>query len=227
MCFPATSTEAPATRAITKFSRVHHVFGLHYLDQRHAYRRLDEHGDVEDVIRIIEVPGKGEQFGLNVITFNRDLLDEYLALTDSVIVRTFDFTRYRPGDFHGWGAAHEAQFQSIGDMYHRSHVEPGYASYSRGLQLVRSLATKEQIIRRYDHTQSKKDRRYASFIAHDWKNNVIREISCAPDATANYFTESGLPFELSPAFFKPEVLLKYKADSDKHRLVGRSISCRG
>ena len=36
-----------------------------------------------------------------------------------------------------------------------------------------------------------------------------------------------LPFELSPAFFKPEVLLKYKADSDKYRLAGRSISCRG
>jgi hypothetical protein len=32
---------------------------------------------------------------------------------------------------------------------------------------------------------------------------------------------------LSPAFFKPEVLLKYKADSDKYSLAGRSISCRG
>lgn len=204
-----------------------HIFGLHYLDERHAYCRLDEHGDVEDVIRIIEVPGKGEEFGLNLITFNRDLLDEYLALTDSLIVQTFDFTRYRPGDFHGWGAAHEAKFQSAGDLHYRSHVEPGYASYSRGLQLVRPLATKEQILRRYDHMEVRKERQYTSFIAQDWKNNVIREVSCAPDATSNYFTESDLPFEVSPAFFKPEVLLKYKADSDKYRLVGRSISCRG
>jgi hypothetical protein len=58
------------------------------------------------------------------------------------------------------------------------------------------------------------------------KNGVIREISCAPGATANYFTESDLPFELSPAFFSPEVLRKYKADSDKYSLAGRSISCR-
>jgi len=204
-----------------------HLFGLHYIDERHAYCRLDELGDVEDIIRIVEIPGKGEEFGLNVITFNRDLLDEYLVLTDSVIVRTFDFTRYRPGSFNGWRAAHDVQFQNDVDMHYRSHVEPGYASYLRGFQLVRSLATKGQIISRYDYTGAKKDRQYASFIAHDWKNNVIREISCAPVATSNYFTKSNLPFELSPAFFRPEVLMKYKADSEKYRLAGRSISCRG
>lgn len=32
---------------------------------------------------------------------------------------------------------------------------------------------------------------------------------------------------MSPAFFKPEVLVKYKTDSEKYRLLGRSISCRG
>jgi len=36
-----------------------HLFGLHYMDERHAYCRLDERGDVEDVIRIVELPGKG------------------------------------------------------------------------------------------------------------------------------------------------------------------------
>jgi hypothetical protein len=203
-----------------------HLFGLHYMEERHAYCRLDERGDVEDMIRIVERPGKGEESGTNMITFSRDLLDEYLVLTDSVIVRTFDFTRFRPGNFSGWGAAHEARFRSDGDMHYRSHVEPGYASYLRGIQLVRSLATKEQIMSRHDHT-AKKERQYASFIAQDWKNNVIREISCAPGQTANYFTKSKLPFELSPTFFNPEVLLKYKADSEKYRLAGRSISCRG
>ena len=71
------------------------------------------------------------------------------------------------------------------------------------------------------------NRQYAAFTAVDWKNNVICEISCAPGATSNYFTRSDLPFEMSPVFFRPEVLLKYKADSDKYRLAGRSISCRG
>ena len=61
----------------------------------------------------------------------------------------------------------------------------------------------------------------------DWKNGVVREISTEPGNTANYFTKSGLPFEVSPAFFRPDVLLRYKSDSDKYTLQDRSISCRG
>ncbi len=45
-------------------------------------------------------------------------------------------------------------------------------------------------------------------------------------AVANYFTASDLPFEMSPAFFRPDVLLKYKGDSEKYRLEDRSITCR-
>jgi len=203
-----------------------HLFDLHYMEERHAYCRLDARGDVEDVIRIVEIAGKGEEFGANVITVNRDLLNEYLTLTDSVIVRTFDFTRYRPGTFNGWVPSSDARFQSDGDLYYRSHVELGYASYLRGFQLVRSNGTRDAIISRFDYSVAK-DKQYASFIAQDWKNKVTKEISCAPGHTDNYFTKSDLPFELSPTFFRPEVLLKYKADSDKYRLDGRSISCRG
>lgn len=203
-----------------------HLFDLHYMEERNAYCRLDGRGDVEDVIRIVEIPGKGEEFDTDVLTFDRAVLDEYLVLTDSVIVRTFDFVRYRPGAFSGWRAAHDSAFQSDGDIHYRSHIEPQYASYLRGFQLIRPLTTRDAIIRRFDFT-TPKDKQYASFIAFDWKNEVIKEISCAPGHTANYFTKSDLPFEVSPAFFNPEVLLKYKADSDKYRLAGRSISCRG
>ena len=49
--------------------------------------------------------------------------------------------------------------------------------------------------------EDQKDRKYESFIAMDWKNGVTREISTEPGQTANYFTQSDLPFELSPAFF--------------------------
>jgi len=55
---------------------------------------------------------------------------------------------------------------------------------------------------------------------------VITEISCNPTCLANYFTKSDLPFEISPAFFRPEVLLRYKSDPDKYELTIRSISCR-
>jgi hypothetical protein len=95
----------------------------------------------------------------------------------------------------------------------------------RGIQLIRPLET----ISQYHDRLTRRDdsREYASFVAQDWKNRVIREISCAPGATANYFTKSDSPYETTPAFFRPEVLTKYKSDPSKYTLEERSISCRG
>lgn len=202
------------------------VFDLHFLEERNAYCRFDKHGDIEDVICIVALPSIGGAYGGTVIMFNRNVLDEYLALTDSVLVRTFDFTHYRPSQFGGWSAPHLAEYKTDNDLSYRSHLEPGHASYLRGFQIVRPVTTKESLIKRYDHAAPDEERQYASFIAHDWKNKVVAEISCAPGSTANYFTKSDLPFELSPAFFRPEVLSKYKADSEKYRLEDRSITCR-
>jgi hypothetical protein len=71
-------------------------------------------------------------------------------------------------------------------------------------------------------------REYAEFIAHDSRDRCVRKISTDPAATANYFNAKGndLPFELSPAFFRPEVLSKYKTDREKYTVAERSVSCR-
>lgn len=66
------------------------------------------------------------------------------------------------------------------------------------------------------------------FIIHDWRYQRICKTSTARHATTNYFAATkGLPFELSPAFFDPTVLSKYKADSDKYTVGDRNIECRG
>lgn len=57
--------------------------------------------------------------------------------------------------------------------------------------------------------ESPEPKQYVSFIAHDWKNSQVRECSCDPDQLGNYFVKSDWPFSTSPAFFRPEVLLKY------------------
>jgi hypothetical protein len=47
------------------------------------------------------------------------------------------------------------------------------------------------------------------------------------DGSCELFREgSPLPFQVTPAFFKPEVLQKYKADSEKYTLEHRSIHSR-
>lgn len=207
---------------LQKFS---HAFELHFLAERNCYCRLDRSGDIEDVIRVIEIPGRGARPGISAVTFNRAVLDEYLAITDSALVIAFDFTRVPPKGFRGWDQVGQEQKVVEDDIFYRSHIEPGHASYMRGVQIVHSAISADAVIRDLD-SQGEKPREYASFVAWDFKNKVIREISTAPGAIANYFTDSNLPFETSPAFFRPEVLLKYKSDSDKYRLQDRSISCR-
>lgn len=69
---------------------------------------------------------------------------------------------------------------------------------------------------------------YVEFIAQDWRNGQVTRISTNPTATTNYFVakENDLPFELSPAFFRPEVLSKYKTDREKYTVGERDIHCR-
>lgn len=204
-----------------------HLFDLHYVAERNAYCRLDAKGDIEEVVRIVRVPrDKDDWSSYTVISVKRKVLDEYLLLSDSAIVRMFDFTRYRPREFGGWSTTPKATNTSEDNLFFRSGLEPGHAAYMRGVQIVRPIATRDDLIKRHSFPREEK-REYASFIAVDWKNRVVREISTAPGATANYFTKSDLPFEVSPAFFRPEVLLRYKADAEKYRLTDRSVSCRG
>jgi hypothetical protein len=202
-----------------------HVFEIHFLPERNAYCRLDKRGDVEDVVRIIEIPDKGGRWGTHIVTFNRSVLDEYLTITDSVLVTTFDFTRCHPRDFGGWREVAKQETFADDNLFYRSHIEPSHASYMRGAHISQSAISKDAIIKRLDYS-AEEPREYASFIAWDFKNKELRQISTAPSAIANYFTKSDLPFETSPVFFRPEVLLKYKSDSDKYRLEDRSISCR-
>jgi hypothetical protein len=202
-----------------------HVFDLHFLAERNAYCRLDRRGDVKDVVRIIDIPGRGGKWGTSIVTFSCAVLDEYLAITNAVLVTAFDFTRFRPGDFGGWHDVGKKETFAGDNLFYRSHIEPGHASYMRGVHIVHTGTSKEAVIKRLD-CSVEEQREYASFIAWDFKNKILRQISTAPSAIANYFTKSELPFETSPAFFRPEVLLKYKSDSDKYRLEDRSISCR-
>lgn len=203
-----------------------HLMDLHFVPERRAYCRLDKLGDLEDVIRVTGTSSRPEQFEGTVVTIQRSTLDEYLALNGSATVRVFDFTRFRHGTFGGWSHPPNLKKVTEGDLYFHKVVEPRHASYIRGFQVVKSKTLKTDIARRYIGRQGD-SKEYVSVIAYDWKNGIVKEISLAPGETANYFTTSELPYEMSPAFFRPEVLSKYKADSDKYRLGDRSISCRG
>jgi len=111
----------------------------------------------------------------------------------------FDFTRFDPSNFSGWGDNRKERKVTNEHFGYRITVQDEVGSYMRGVQIVRTSETMAALHRRLTHQDE--ERQYASFIAYDWKNGRISEISCGPGHTSNYFTKSDLPFEITPAFF--------------------------
>lgn len=209
--------------------KISHVLGIHFIPERNSWCRLDNYGDIEEIIKIIEIKKLPDNRSCKIIVAKKSVLGEYSGIENLSLFRMFDFTRYKTGKFNGWGKNRkEIDISDQNSIFGKLVLDDGIGSYSRGFQLVDISLPKKNIIDKvWGDAPSDENKEYATFIAQDWKNEIVAEISCNPDCLANYFTESDLPFEITPAFFKPEVLLKYKSDKDKYLLEDRTISCRG
>jgi hypothetical protein len=202
-----------------------HVSGIHYVHERNAYCRIDARGDIEDVVTFSNYTDDEHVSG-TIISIDRALLDQYAALTDQTLLCMFDFMQFNVNNFNGWHNDSEEHVTNTPPLIYRHRIQSNDASFTRGVHIISTRRSKADAYRLFNSLEEEEPKQYASFIALDAKNKRIGEISCAPEALCNYFTKSDLPFEVTPAFFRPEVLLKYKADSDKYKLEQRSISCR-
>jgi hypothetical protein len=157
---------------------------------------------------------------------NARFFAEYMRLSDMGMVIFFDFTRVRYGSFSGWSG--ETHFdRKSRDLFYHGGVQAG-ASYVNGRMIVRPAVTYEQIVKSRIEARDPTSRQYASFKAIDLRTKERIEVSSDPKGLSNYFQkDSTLPLEMSPVFFKAEVLHKYKADPEKYDLHDRSINCRG
>ena len=138
----------------------------------------------------------------------------------------FDFTLLRRyEDFVGWPDTPDNVVQQS-PIFYRQKIA-GSAAYTRGVQIIQpshpSTTTNLALA-----SQTLNVERYVDFVAYDWRNKRVTTISTDPSATTNYSqaSENSLPFEVSPAFFDPEVLAKYKNDTDKYAVEDRRIHCR-
>jgi hypothetical protein len=205
--------------------RLIHIFGLHYLEERDAWCRLNKHGDLEDVFRVVKIKEPNSDHEGRLVIGDRAVLAQYANLTNAHLVRMFDLTCIPPGRSPHWGDTDEKTLTHGLEISYRFGVVGGGSTYTRGAQIIPYQLSSEEMRRTiWGENETKK---YATFIAFDRKNQCIAEISCAPGATDNYFIKSDKPWEVSPAFFRPEVLLKCKADYEKYDLQHRSIGCRG
>lgn len=201
--------------------KIAQLLGIHFMPERDAWCNLNELGDIEEVVKIITVGEPHKHDHGVIISIWQEALGKYAALTDFVLVRMFDFTRYKSGNFNGWHKGAEKSLDE-NNIFGRLVIESGYASYARGVQIADIRIDKQKFVDEM-WRRSDDEKKYATFIISDWKNKVIREASCNPAELGNYFVESDLPLEMSPAFFRPEVLLKYKNDREKYHLKRSSL----
>ena len=183
------------------------------MDERSAYCRLNSRGDFEDVITEMNDEHFDNWQNVRAITISRHDLAKYMVLTDTALVTNFDFTRFVPEFFSSWNGVDEQVYQSR-DLYYRSRVIPNHASYANGHLVLNTNLTVKDLVEEWNaewDTSALSSTLPSRLLTE--KIDRLVETSCGPDHIVSYFTDSDLPWEMSPAFFRPEVLQKYKADS--------------
>ena len=196
------------------------------MDERRAYCRLDSRGDIEEVITEIDDEHSDPWQRVRAVTIRARDLATYMAVSNTALVVKFDFTRFVSGNFSSWNGQN-VRIHKAKDLHYRSCVIPNNASYANGHMLLYTELTERDLIEEWKAEEDTSTKQSASFKIFDRKNDRLVETSCGPGQIVNYFTESDLPWEISPAFFRPDVLHKYKMDPEKYTVDDRSISCRG
>lgn len=206
-------------------NKILHISGLHWVSEKSAYCTLDEMGDLaEGIIVKYDKPPK-------FVLVRRHILDKYLNIADCSLVRFFEVRRSED-----WIQLHEVDrdenvmSNKDGNIRFRllkilDEGEKVGGIFYRGGEVSPSQTSIEETLGEFDNW--KKDKRFETFLILDFKNRKLVETNIGPGNLTNYFTQSDLPFETSPVFFKAEVLKKYKDNTDKYDLGPRQIYCRG
>lgn len=203
-----------------------HIHDLHWLHELSAYCTVDSNGDIREVIKVIIGSEK------TLVTVSEDVLFKHLLIGKYVLVRFFDVDRWvneMPMPAHGDYDA--TVFWQEKNIYARLTPVPR-ANTEKGIQPQRAFLRGFQVIHPPTNPKARKiileggEKQFCTYIAIDWKHERIAEVSCDPKLLGNYFVESPYPFEISPAFFRREVLKKYQDDPEKYSIEERNISCR-
>ena len=189
-----------------------HSLDLYYVPERTAYCRLDSKGDIEDIIKVTQLNRGSTWEYLDIVTMRRNDLDSFMALSDTCLALRFDFTRVRWGSFGGWGKIDHYNREANDTFYHGG--TNGQGSFCNGAFIVRPRVSVDDLVLAWRDEESNTNRNYAKFKIYDRKNDANVETSCGPEFISNYFQKSELPWEISPAFFRPEVLHRFKADPE-------------
>lgn len=216
----------PGKEGYIEFNQViTHPLGLHWSGRKGALCTIDRYGEEKEKVKVIETAD------LELILIRRRTLDKLLHLGKWVLFRYVEFTQWKV-DFPDFGSSVTKEMDLVGHeggvSIRQSGSRPIEYVEIRGAEIQRAKTPKEELLSWSFRDEEEEEKRYADFIVQDWKNKrLLRNYSINPENFSNYFTKSDKPFEISPIFFRAEVLDKYKNDPDRFRLGERNISCRG
>lgn len=204
---------------------VTHSLNLSWSPRRNAFCVVNDLGEEVDKIKIVDSDE------VKLVLIRRTALDKLLYLGNWVLVRYVSFSRWRALD-HDFEQAQtsgielanlDAKFQI------RETGKPISWIEFRGAVITKAVTAKEKLLNwSFADDESADEKEFATFIVQDIKNSkLLKDYSIDPSNFSNYFTKSELPLEVSPVFFKPEVLDKYIGDRDRYDVENRNISCRG
>ena len=203
-----------------------HIHDLHFMEERQAYCTLNSDGDIEEIIKIFY-----PQEGGYLATIKQETLDFHLFLNKSVLIRFFDKSIFdKEADFNPQDRNKSDISDKLNEIYAnrtiiRNTKNLHSSSYIRGFQIIRNTKPTKYLMSKLTR-ENLEPKKYEVFITQDFKHKKIDQVSCDPSKLDSYFVDTDRPFQTSPVFFKPDVLLKYKQDPEKYTLDQRYISCR-
>ena len=222
-----------------------HVSDVHWWSERSAYCRLDDYGGIEAVV---SMTCDDSQEHILLASFKREPLEQYLAATNSILVRlfVFDLDDGRSlKDNGGRSAVDQLQESNIYDenIFYNQKVIPGYMGSTIGAQVIGLSRPKAEVVSSIFGRNE--EGLFTEFVVWDFRNDpnvaesahllefpgvsMLTEIvSTDPSTTTSYFAtyRNSLPFDTSPAFFNADLLHKYKADRGRYLVEHGRLSCR-
>ena len=111
-----------------------HLNGIHWRSEQGAYCCFDENGDFDHIVSV--TPRKDKE-SPTLVSFKREPLELYLAASNAVLIRMFDFTLLKRGNFTSWPDDSENKVADSDTFFYRQKVDPGKAAYIRGVQIIR------------------------------------------------------------------------------------------
>lgn len=216
----------PCETVIEISQKLIQTLDLYYCYDKTSYCKINDQGDIEDIICIyFDSDETDYRKSIRAVTIKRSCLERYLVLSSMSMVSQFKFFRSTIESTHYIGESEEKVRQND-DIYLSHRVAVGLGSLARGHIIFRTNIKRDSIIEEWKNRYNSKGKEYATFIIHDRENNRLIETSCDPCNFSTQFEKSTLPSQMSPAYFRPDVLLRYRADPEKYTMDSGRISCR-